>query len=392
MSRSPSDHPALLTATLWDAAARHNPRVLGVLASPSSSAPIVALALEGLDSTLIQAVSAVAAVVGVESTPGSAPDRLHLRGTRAALGQVMARLAGTIGTQALADALEVALGGYFKALADESPTRVVGILNVTPDSFSDGSRYLDAAAALARAREMVAEGADWIDVGGESTRPGSEPVPAGEELRRVLPVFEAMGRTPEVTLSIDTTKAAVAERCLAAGATIVNDVSGLTFDPRMAEVVAAAGAGLVLMHIRGTPRTMQVDPVYDDVVADTLRFLRRRVAVAVAAGVTAGGIWIDPGFGFGKTVAHNLELLRRLREYTSSGLPIFIGTSRKSALGRLLARGDEPIPAPEQRLEATAATVAIAIAHGARAVRVHDVREMARVARVTDAILGRGGR
>jgi dihydropteroate synthase len=288
--------------------------------------------------------------------------------------------------------VEAALDGYFEALADESPTRVVGILNVTPDSFSDGSRYLDVAAALARAREMVAEGADWIDVGGESTRPGSEPVPADEELRRVLPVFESLAGMPDVTLSIDTTKSMVAERCLATGATVVNDVSGLTFDPQMAEIVAAAGAGLVLMHIRGTPRTMQVDPVYDDVVADTLRFLRRQVAVAVAAGVSPGRIWIDPGFGFGKTVAHNVEILRRLREYTSSGLPIFIGTSRKSALGRLLARDGEPIAAPEQRLEATAATVAIAITHGARAVRVHDVRAMARVARVTDAILGRGGR
>jgi dihydropteroate synthase len=381
-----------LTPDLCEAAARFNPRVIGTLSSPPSSEPIVALALEGLDSTLIPAVSAAAAAVGVESTPGGAPDRLHLRGMLAALRQLAVRLPGSTGTQALADVLEAALGGYFEALADESPTRVVGILNVTPDSFSDGSRYLDAAAAQARAREMVAEGADWIDVGGESTRPGSEPVPAKEELQRVLPVVEALAGTPNVTLSIDTTKAAVAERCLAAGATIVNDVSGLTFDPLMAEVVAAAGAGLVLMHIRGTPRTMQVDPVYDDVVADTLRFLRRQVAVAVAAGVPAGGIWIDPGFGFGKTVAHNLEILRRLREYTSAGLPIFVGPSRKSALGRLLARGDEPIPAPEQRLEATAATVAIAIAHGARAVRVHDVREMARVARVTDAILGRGGR
>lgn len=392
MSRSSSDHPSLPTATLWDAAALHNPCVLGVLSSPHRSEPIVALALESLDSTLVQAVSAAADAVGVESTPGSAPDRLHLRGMLAALRQLAVRLAGSTMTDELASTIEAALDGYFEALADESPTRVVGILNVTPDSFSDGSRYLDAAAALAWAREMFADGADWIDVGGESTRPGSEPVPAEEELRRVLPVFEALGGTPNVNLSIDTTKAVVAERCLAAGATVVNDVSGLTFDPRMAEVVAASGAGLVLMHIRGTPRTMQVDPVYDDVVADTLRFLRRQVAVAVAAGVPAGGIWIDPGFGFGKTVAHNLEILRRLREYTSAGLPIFIGPSRKSALGRLLARDGESIPVPDQRLEATAATVAIAITHGARAVRVHDVREMARVARVTDAILGRSGR
>jgi dihydropteroate synthase len=350
------------------------------------------LALEDLLPPLASAASAAANAAGVQSFPGDEPDHLYLRGTLPALREIGAQLAGSAETQPLSAALQAAIAGYFSALADATPTRVVGILNVTPDSFSDGSCYLDTAAAVGRAREMVEEGADWIDVGGESTRPGSDPVPADEELRRVLPVLEALAGTPDVTLSIDTTKAEVAERCLASGATVVNDVSGLTSDPRMAAVIAAAGAGLVLMHMRGTPKTMQDDPVYDDVVADTLRFLRRQVAVAVAAGVPGDRLWIDPGFGFGKTVAHNLEILRRLREYTSTGLPIFIGTSRKSALGRLLAGrvgAKTAIPPPDQRLEATAATVALAIAHGARAVRVHDVREMARVARVTDAVLGR---
>jgi dihydropteroate synthase len=265
-------------------------------------------------------------------------------------------------------------------------TRVVGILNVTPDSFSDGGRFTATEAAVARARQMVEEGADWIDIGGESTRPGSDPVPVEEELRRVLPVLEALGGTLGVPISIDTMKAAVAERALAAGATIVNDVGALR-DPRMADVVAAAGAGLVLMHMKGDPKSMQRAPTYKDVVVESLRFLLKRIAIARAAGVDEAGIWIDPGFGFGKTLAHNLEILRRLGEYAATGYPVLIGTSRKSSLGALL--GDAP---PEDRLEATAATVAIAIRHGASAVRVHDVREMARVVRVTDAILGRRGR
>jgi dihydropteroate synthase len=266
-------------------------------------------------------------------------------------------------------------------------TRVVGILNVTPDSFSDGGRYTAVEVAVARARQMVEEGADWIDIGGESTRPGSDPVSAEEELRRVLPVLQALDGTLGVPISIDTMKAEVAERALAAGATIVNDISALTADPRMAEVVAAANAGLVLMHMKGTPKTMQQAPDYDDVVRDSLRFLRQQIVAAVAAGVAPDKIWIDPGFGFGKTLQHNLQILRRLDEYAATGFPVLIGTSRKSSLGVLL--GGAP---PEERLEATAATVAIAIRHGASAVRVHDVREMARVARVTDAILGRDGR
>jgi dihydropteroate synthase len=202
----------------------------------------------------------------------------------------------------------------------------------------------------------------------------------------VLPVIAALRETFDVPISIDTRKAAVAEAALGAGASIVNDVSGLTFDPGMASVIAAAGAGLVLMHAQGTPQTMQANPTYDDVVADTLRFLRRQLVAAVQAGVHPGRVWIDPGFGFGKTTEHNLAILRRLREYTTTGLPVFLGTSRKSSLGHLL--GSAP---PEERLEATAATVALAAHAGVHALRVHDVHEMSRVARVTDAIVGRGG-
>jgi dihydropteroate synthase len=260
----------------------------------------------------------------------------------------------------------------------------MGILNVTRDSFSDGGEYLDPGAAEARALAMVEEGADILDIGGESTRPGAAAVPAEEELRRVLPVVERLAGRVQAEISVDTTKAAVARACLEAGAAILNDVSGLTFEPELAQVAARHGATLVLMHIRGTPSTMQQDPQYEDVVAETMRFLRRQRQVALEAGVAPERVWIDPGFGFGKTAEHNLEILRRLREYTSIGASILIGTSRKSTIGRVL--GDLP---PDQRLEGTAATVAVAIASGARIIRVHDVREMARVARMTDAVVGR---
>jgi dihydropteroate synthase len=281
-------------------------------------------------------------------------------------------------------ALSHAVLSFTAAVQVNTPTRIMGVLNVTPDSFSDGGRYLDAGAAEDRARQMVEEGAQILDIGGESTRPGAEAVPAEEELQRVLPVVQRLAGQVEAEISVDTTKAAVARACLDAGATIINDVSGLTFEPELAQTVAEAGATLVLMHMPGTPRTMQQDPHYDDVVADTMRFLRRQLRVALGAGVAEDRLWIDPGFGFGKTVAHNLELLRRLREYTSIGAPILIGTSRKSTIGRVL--GDLP---PDQRLEGTAATVAVALMNGARIIRVHDVREMARVARMTDAVLGR---
>jgi dihydropteroate synthase len=261
----------------------------------------------------------------------------------------------------------------------------MGILNITPDSFSDGGQLLDPGAAEERAHQMVEEGAQILDIGGESTRPGAEPVPAEEELQRVLPVVQRLAGRVKAEISVDTTKAEVARACLEAGATIINDVSGLSFEPELAQAVAQHSATLVLMHIQGDPRTMQQDPRYDDIVADTMRFLRRQMRVATDAGVGENRLWIDPGFGFGKTAAHNLEILRRLREYTCLGAPILIGTSRKSTLGRVL--GGLP---PDQRLEGTAATVTAAILNGARIIRVHDVKEMARVARMTDAIVGRG--
>jgi len=260
----------------------------------------------------------------------------------------------------------------------------MGILNVTPDSFYDGGRYARAEAAVQHALQMVQDGADIVDIGGESTRPGSQPVPEEEELRRVLPVIEAVRGQVDVPISIDTTKSRVAERALQAGACMVNDISGLGFDPRMAEVVARHGALCCVMHIQGTPQTMQQNPQYEDVVRDISRYFEERLALAERAGILRENIWLDPGIGFGKTVEHNLEILRRLREFTAFGLPILIGTSRKSFIGKIL--GDLP---PEERLEGTAATVAIAIMNGANAVRVHDVREMVRVARMTDAVCRR---
>ncbi|GIV20816.1 MAG: dihydropteroate synthase [Armatimonadota bacterium] len=260
-------------------------------------------------------------------------------------------------------------------------TVVMGILNVTPDSFYDGGRYAQVEAAVQRALQMVEEGADILDIGGESTRPGSQPVPEEEELHRVLPVIEAVRERTDTPISIDTTKSRVAERALQAGACMVNDISGLGFDPRMAEVVAQHGALCCIMHIQGTPQTMQQNPQYEDVVRDISRYFEQRLAMAERAGIPREHIWLDPGIGFGKRVEHNLEILRRLREFTVFGLPLLIGTSRKSFIGKVL--GDLP---PEERLEGTAATVAIAIMNGANAVRVHDVRAMVRVARMTDAV------
>jgi dihydropteroate synthase len=264
------------------------------------------------------------------------------------------------------------------------PTRplICAILNVTPDSFSDGGQFLDPDAAVRRGVGLVAEGAEWLDVGGESTRPGAVEVPEAEERRRVEPVVRALAREVSVPISVDTRKASVAEACLAAGATLVNDVSALTWDPRMAEVIARAEAGAVLMHASGDPQTMQARTEYEDVVAETLRYLEQCAAAAVAAGIAREKLWIDPGFGFGKTAAQNLEILRRLGEYTVLGLPVLIGTSRKATIGHVL--GGLP---PEERLEGTAATVAVAVMNGARAVRVHDVWAMARVVRMTWAIM-----
>ncbi|MDZ7370319.1 MAG: dihydropteroate synthase [candidate division KSB1 bacterium] len=259
----------------------------------------------------------------------------------------------------------------------------MGILNVTPDSFYDGGRYADPQAAVEQAMRLSEQGADILDVGGESTRPGSETVPEEEELRRVLPVIEHIAARLDLPISIDTRKAAVAKAALAAGAEIINDISGSTYDPRMAELAAESGAGLVLMHIQGEPKTMQLQPQYDDVVEDILRELEARIAAVQAAGVKREQIVVDPGIGFGKTLQHNLEILRRLEEFRRLEQPLLIGPSRKSFIGRIL---DLP---PEERLEGTLAAVAISVFLGACIVRVHDVRAAKRAALIADAVSGR---
>lgn len=245
---------------------------------------------------------------------------------------------------------------------------VMGIVNVTPDSFSDGGRYLDAEAAVAHGVELSREGAAILDVGGESTRPGAEPVGQAEELRRVVPVIERLREAvPERRLSIDTCKAAVAAAALDGGADLVNDVTALRGDPAMAALVAERGVEVCLMHMLGEPRTMQDNPHYDDVVSEVAAFLEERMAFAVSQGVAEERILLDPGIGFGKTMAHNLELLRRLDEIVALGRPVVMGTSRKSFLGRLTGRD------VDDRLAATIATNVIAFERGASIFRVHDV-------------------
>jgi dihydropteroate synthase len=265
--------------------------------------------------------------------------------------------------------------------AAKSNFEVMGIVNVTPDSFSDGGLYLDATAAIGHGQQLEREGASILDVGGESTRPGAEPVSVDEELRRVLPVIEGLvaagnrgaGRG---RISIDTSKAQVAAAALEAGATMVNDVTALRAAPEIAEFVAQHGAQLCLMHMLGTPRTMQSDPRYDDVVSEVKRFLEERLRFATDHGVAEERILLDPGIGFGKSTEHNLELLRRLPELVAIGRPVLIGTSRKGFLGRLTGRID-----PSERLAATVAANVLAFERGARVFRVHDV------APVVDALI-----
>jgi dihydropteroate synthase len=255
----------------------------------------------------------------------------------------------------------------------------MGILNVTPDSFSDGGRWPDPRRALAQARRMVRDGADLIDVGGESTRPGAPVVPAREECRRVLPVIERLAKEG-VLVSVDTSKAEVAEAAFAAGAKILNDVTALRGDRRMARLAARAGVAVVLMHMKGTPRTMQKQARYRDVVAEILRFFREKLKIALRAGIPRDKILLDPGIGFGKVPEHNVEILRRLGEFRGLGCALAIGTSRKSFIGHFLGRR------VDERVSGTAATVAAAILRGADVVRVHDVREMVDVARMTDLL------
>jgi len=265
-------------------------------------------------------------------------------------------------------------------------TLVMGVLNVTPDSFSDGGKFFRVADAVKAALAMERAGADILDIGAESTRPGSTGISAEEELERLLPVLAALRGRMKIPISIDTQKARVAEMTIGAGAAMLNDISGLRHDPKMAEVAARFGVPIVLMHMRGTPRTMQKKPWAKDVLKDVSRGLRESVAVARRAGVRKSQIILDPGIGFGKSFEQNYELLAKLPALAELGYPLMVGTSRKGFLGATLARNGKPLPSGE-RTWGTAATVAASILQGAHIVRVHDVEEMVQVAKVTDCLL-----
>jgi dihydropteroate synthase len=261
-------------------------------------------------------------------------------------------------------------------------THVMGVLNVTPDSFSDGGRFLDPSRAIAHAERMIEDGADIIDVGGESTRPGSELIPLEAELERVTPVLEGIASMKSgVAVSIDTWKSEVAERALDLGAHAINDISGLQFDPKLASLAGRYKAGLVISHIKGTPKNMQADPVYNDVVAEIKEFLEGAASKAVEEGALRESIVLDPGIGFGKKLGHNLTILKRLGELVDLGYPVLIGPSRKSFIGAIL---DAPV---EERLEGTLAAATMGVAHGASIVRVHDVKEARRALALADAIV-----
>lgn len=268
-----------------------------------------------------------------------------------------------------------------KALPWGEKTRVVAIVNVTPDSFSDGGRFLDAEKALNHARQLIAEGAHMLDIGGESTRPGAESVPAEREIERTLPLIQALRRESEIPITIDTSKAEVARAALEAGADGVNDVTAFTGDPAMAETVANFQAGVVLMHMQGSPRTMQKNPHYKDVVVEISQYLLERARAAEAAGIDRQCIALDPGIGFGKTLDHNLEILANLEPLAALGYPLYIGASRKSFIGHL--QGE---PEPKNRLEGSLAVAVAAALHGAQLLRVHDVAATCRALAVADAI------
>ena len=260
-------------------------------------------------------------------------------------------------------------------------TYIMGILNVTPDSFSDGGQYFDKSTAIKRAIQMVEDGADIIDIGGESTRPGSQPLAIEEELRRTLPVIEALTKEINTPISIDTYKSEVAKRALDAGAAMVNDISGLRFDPEMPKVVSAYKVPVVIMHIKGLPKDMQKNPVYEALIPEIMDYLRDSIRSAKESGIAEDMIIIDPGIGFGKTFEHNLEIIHNLYNFTLLEKPVLVGLSKKAFIGKIL--GD--VPAGE-RLEGTAAAIAISIINGANIIRVHDVKEMVKVAKVANAV------
>jgi dihydropteroate synthase len=258
---------------------------------------------------------------------------------------------------------------------------IMGVLNVTPDSFSDGGMYFDREYAVARALKMESQGADIIDIGGESTRPGARAVHAKEECRRVIPVIKELAKRIKAPISVDTTKSEVARMALDAGASMINDITGLNKDRKIAKFVKEHKAAVVLMHMKGTPMSMQKDPVYDDLIGEICRSLRKSISAAKAVGIKDDSIVVDPGIGFGKTAAHNLNILKNLREFKSLGYPVMSGPSRKSFIGKITGAQED------ERQFGTAASVALSIRNGADIVRVHDVKQMKQVAQITDAII-----
>lgn len=263
-------------------------------------------------------------------------------------------------------------------------TLIMGVLNCTPDSFSDGGSYENVDSMVKRALEMIEQGAGLIDIGGESTRPGSEPVDEAEELKRVVPVIQKLREQSEILISIDTTKAAVAQAAIEAGADIINDISGFKIDPKMKQVAINTQAGCMLMHMRGTPQTMQQFLDYEDIVQDIISYFEEIIRDLVSSGIDRKCLMIDPGIGFSKNVEQNLTLIRQLADFEKLKLPILLGTSRKSFIGHVLEKTD-----PTDRVWGTAASIAIGIANGAHVVRVHDIKEMSDVTRLSDAILGK---
>lgn len=270
-----------------------------------------------------------------------------------------------------------------KVLQISDQPLIMGILNVTPDSFSDGGNFFNPSAAVEHAQCMADDGADIIDVGGESTRPGAPPVPPDEQIQRICPVIWTLARQLDIPISVDTTSAAVAQAALEAGASVINDVSALRFDPEMAPLAARIGAPVILMHMLGDPRTMQDNPTYTDVIQEIKQFLAERIEFALAAGIDRSKIIIDPGIGFGKTVEHNLLLLKKLCDLCALDVPVLIGPSRKSFIGKVLG-----IEKPADRLFGTAAAVVACVHAGAQIIRVHDVKEMSQVVRLAAAIRG----
>ncbi len=363
----------------------------------------LAVSIENVQARAAHIIKEIALSKGAEcATPrelmvveGTEPVNVILMGTRSQLRKVIKNLSvQPFGLKTLSGELKALLssmpgttprvlepGGHRLELGGR--TLVMGVVNTTPDSFSDAGAFADFEDARARALEMGTAGADIIDIGGESTRPGAEPVTLEEEVHRTVPLIESIAGEVGVPISIDTYKAEVARKALDAGACIINDISGLRFDPEMIPLAAERGVPVVIMHMQGVPRNMQENPVYDDVVADISRFLRERASEAVAGGVEPGRIFVDPGIGFGKTVEHNLEIVRRIEEFRSLGYPVVLGTSRKRFIGSVL---DRPVT---ERLLGTAATVAFAVARGVDVVRVHDVEEMVEVVRMADAVAGR---